>query len=160
MVKGEFNKELEEKMAVAVHDFYRELCKKEGWPVKYDMDYLELPGEIKADNLAAATRIPKVLSSAGLSVVPDDDPGAAITQEALEDNIEVLAKAEHKGWMEQKEQSGWTYGTQRDDGRKIHPALIPYKALSKEDREKDRNAVRNYPTIVRLAGYKITHSNK
>src|SRR3990170_699172 len=64
----------EEEMAKAIHEYYRNLCKEKGWPVKYDVDYTELPDEIKADNLAAAARIQDVLSNAGLAVVPDDYP--------------------------------------------------------------------------------------
>ena len=30
----------------------------------------------------------------------------------------------------------------RDDRRKLHPDLVPYEALSEDDKEKDRNAVR------------------
>ena len=167
----------EELMAKAVHEYYRSLCKEKGWTVKYDMDYAELPDDIKADNLAAAARIQEVLSHAGLAVVPDDYPDnsvriyyktstsamvhedhyldAGIDSKILEDNIELLAEAEHKGWMEQKRRSGWTYGTPRDDNRKIHDALIPYKDLREEDKERDRNSVRSYPDIVKIAGCKI-----
>lgn len=170
---------MEEEMAKAVHEYYRKLSKEKGWPVKYNMEYSDLPDDIKADNLAAAARIPEVLSHAGLAVVPDDysdDPGRSyyktststmrhedyyldtgISPKILEDNIEILAEAEHNGWMEQKRRNGWVYGAQRDDKRKIHNTLIPYKELREEDKEKDRNSVRNYPGIVKIAGYKIVH---
>ena len=167
----------EEEMAKAIHEYYRRLCREKGWPVKYDVDYTELPDEIKADNLAAAARIQDVLSNAGLVVIPDDYPDnsvriyyktstsavvhedhyldAGIDSKILEDNIELLAEAEHKGWMEQKRRNGWDYGEQRDDKKKIHNTLIPYKELREEDKEKDRNAVRSYTEIVKIADYKI-----
>jgi hypothetical protein len=172
----------EEEMAKAIHEYYRRLCKEKGWPVKYDMDYADLPDDIKADNLAAAARIPDVLSHARLTVIPDDYPDnpvrvyyktstSAVVHEdrylengidsrILEDNIERLAEAEHKGWMEQKYRSGWAYGTPRNDKSKIHDALIPYKELREEDKEKDRNSVRSYPNIVKIAGCKIVHGKK
>lgn len=145
----------EEEMAKAIHEYYRRLCREKGWPVKYDMDYTALPDDIKADNLAAAARIQEVLRHAGLAVVPQNQPGMGIDPKILEDNIELLAEAEHKGWMEQKYRSGWAYGTPRDDKRKIHDALIPYKNLREEDKERDRNAVRSYPDIVKIAGYEV-----
>ena len=148
---------LDEKMAKAIHEYYRKLCKEKGWPVKYDIDYAVLPDDIKADNLAAAARIPEVLGHAGLVVMPEDYPGAPIDPKILEENIEPLAEAEHKGWMAQKYRSGWAYGTPRDDMRKIHDALVPYKNLREEDKERDRNAVRSYPGIVKIAGCKIVH---
>ena len=148
---------IDEEMAKAIHEYYRRLCKEKGWPVKYDMDYTELPDDIEADNLAAAARIPAVLGHAGLVVVSEDYPGAAIDPKILEENIELLAEAEHNGWMEQKYRSGWVYGSPRDDMRKIHDALVPYKDLREEDKERDRNAVRSYPGIVKIAGRKIVH---
>lgn len=81
----------------------------------------------------------------------------SIATKVLEDNIELLAEAEHDGWMEQKFRSGWVYGLPRDDDKKIHNALIPYIDLAETDKEKDRNAVLNYPVIVMMAGYKIVH---
>jgi len=150
----------EEEMAKAIHEYYRRLCREKGWPVKYDMDYADLPDDIKADNLAAAARIPKVLSHAGLAVVPEDHPDAGIDSKILEDNIELLSEAEHKGWMEQKYRSGWSYGTLRDDNKKIHDALIPYNDLREEDKERDRNSVRSYPEILKIAGCKIVQEEK
>lgn len=144
------------KLAPAVHDYYRQLCKKNGWPVQYDNDYNDLPPDIRADNTAAAMRIPEVLSQAGLRV--EENASASNVGEVravIESQMEALAEAEHIGWMEEKLKCGWAYGPIRDDARKIHPALISYAALSEADKEKDRNAVRSYPEIVNLAGYAI-----
>jgi len=155
MSKELVSEEVKENMAKAVHEFYRQLCKKEGWPVKYDIDYDQLPEDIKEDNLAAASRIPEVLDHAGLIVASENEPGVGIDKNGLESNIELLAEAEHNGWMKQKEQGGWKYGEHRDDEKKIHNTMIPYNTLSEDDKEKDRNAVRSYPEILKMAGCKI-----
>lgn len=153
----EFNNTLRDVMAPAVHEYYRQLCKKEGWPNKYDMSFDKLPEGIKEDNRDAAARIPEVIDIVGLVVGPKNRQGPAIDPGVLEENIELLAKAEHDGWMEQKFKRGWKLGSPRDDTRKIHNALIPYNDLPENDKKKDRNSVRSYPDIVKLAGYKIVH---
>lgn len=130
-----------ESLAPAIHNYYRQLCNKEGKPVKYNMDYTELPNEVQADNMAAAVRIQEILNIAGLEVVPESYPGASIGSKGLEYSIELLAEAEHNGWKQ---------GTQH--------FLIPYKDQSDEEKEKDRNTVRCYPEIVKMADYKIVAS--
>ncbi len=150
-----------EELAEAIHEYYRQLGKKEGWAMKYDMDYADLPDEIKGDNIAAAERLPEVLGLVGLVVVSEEQQQKAVDTEVLETNlkknIELLSEAEHDGWMEQKFRNGWVFGLSRDDDKKIHNALIPYIDLSETDKGKDRDAVLNYPYIVKMAGYKIVY---
>lgn len=147
-----------EELAPFIHEFYRQLGKKKGWSSRYDMDYLELPEEIKKSNIEAASRIPEVLSYASLLVKSDDGQDALSDEEIRKivgENIELLAEAEHDGWMEQKYREGYSFGTPRNDEKKIHDALISYKDLPEENKMKDRDAVRNYPEIVKMAGYAI-----
>jgi len=75
--------------------------------------------------------------------------------EALELQIEVLAEAEHNGWMKQKQQEGWTFAKVRDDSIRRHPLLRPYRELKGDEQEKDRRSVRSYPENARAAGFKI-----
>jgi len=149
-------------LAPHVHDYWRDLGKKNGWHMEYDMPFAELPEEIKDDNRAAATRIPQVLELVGLYVVPKKTPGAAsaaVANTIIEDNIEILAQAEHDGWMDHKRKNGWVYSEQRNDSKKQHNAMIPYNSLYEHDREKDRNSVRKYPELLARAGYKCSATN-
>jgi hypothetical protein len=94
----------------------------------------------------------------GLAVVSKDHPSnlsRAKVLSAIEANMELLAECEHNGWMEQKYRDGWSHSLVRDDEAKAHPRLVQYTTLSEEDKEKDRNAVRRYPEMAALAGYKI-----
>jgi hypothetical protein len=147
-----------EALAPAVHEFYRQLCREHGWSVPYDMDYADLLDDVKADNIAAAARIPRVLALVGLAVVSEERPSTlprAKVLSIMEANMELLAECEHDGWREQKERDGWSYTPVRDDQARQHPCLVQYATLSEEEKEKDRNAVRHYPDIVELAGCKI-----
>jgi len=146
-------------LAAAIHEHYRAQAKREGWSMKYDVPYADLPPDLQSANLAAARRIPAVLAAAGLRIVSEDEAAGAKVAlsetEALailEAHIEAAALAEHDGWMAEKIESGWKYGPERDDPAKIHPSIIPYEELSEVEKEKDRSAVRNYPAMVRRAG--------
>ena len=150
-----------EALAPAVHEHFRRLCRENNWPTPFDVDYGELPDGVKADNIAAAARIPRVLAQGGLVVVTESQPNGpsrADVMRILENEMEFLAEVEHDGWMEQKYRDGWSYGPVRDDSRKMHPCLVQYAAMSEEDKEKDRNAVRHYPDIVELAGFGIANA--
>ncbi len=151
-------KTFRDKLAPVIHNFYLQLSKEEGWKFKYNMEYAKLPNEIKADNLAAAERIPEILSLIGFILVPKDQPGPAIKPRILDGNMEILAEAEHNGWMNYKLINGWKQGPTRDDDNRIHDLLILYSDLSEENKKKDRNTVRNYPEIVKEAGYKIVQA--
>lgn len=146
-------------LAPAIHEHYRAQAKREGWTMKYDMPYVDLPPDLQRANLAAALRIPSILAAAGLRIISGDEAGEALSDEeartALEDHIEAAAVAEHEGWLAEKLEAGWEYGPQRDDEAKVHPSLVPYTDLSEVEKEKDRSAVRNYPAMVRRAGMKI-----
>lgn len=143
-------------LAPAIHEYYRAQAKREGWTMKHDVPFAELPETLRHANLAAARRIPSVLASVGLSIVaegtsaPTLPPGEVVA--ILETHIETAAIAEHEGWMTEKAEEGWRYGPRRDDASKIHPSIIPYEELSEEEKEKDRSAVRNYPALLYGAG--------
>jgi hypothetical protein len=144
-------------LAAAIHEHYRAQAKVEGWTMKYDLPFVDLPADLQHANLAAARRIPTVLAVAGLRIVQESNDCYASLTEAealaiLEDRIEPAAIAEHEGWMAEKIESGWRYGPERDDAARVHPSIIPYDALSEVEKEKDRSAVRNYPAMVRRAG--------
>ncbi|MBF0527144.1 MAG: AAA family ATPase [Deltaproteobacteria bacterium] len=151
-----------DKLAPEIHEFYRRLGKTERWSLPHDVPYKDLPPEIKADNVAAARRIPWILELAGLFLVPlvPEEQDAGTTDDevsaVLESLIDVLAEEEHDLWMEHKRLQGWSYGKKRNDDDRIHPCLVPYRALNKEDQKKDQNAVRVFPEIVQKANFKIS----
>jgi hypothetical protein len=151
-----------ETVAPHVHDFYRKLCLRNGWGFIYDMDYENLPDEIKADNIAAAARIPSILNLAGLKL-EEKGKGKPLSEaeygRVIEPLMEKLAEVEHNGWMEQKYRSGWTLGNPRDDARKLHHAMEEYARLTEKDKEKDRESVRNFQEVVGEAGFVVVKAD-
>ena len=43
----------------------------------------------------------------------------------------------HNSWIEAYKKMGWKYGKKRDTVKKIHPDLLPFKKLPKDERDKD-----------------------
>lgn len=149
-------KKLCAQIAPEIHGAYLE--NTEAQKVPYRMAFEQLPYSVQKDNHAAAARIPEVLALVGLKVVPADASGEADPEKTaamIEQHIEMLAEAEHNGWMEYKRLNDWTCSPVRNDARRQHPCLVPYRRLDETDKDKDRNAVRKYPEFVSRAGYKI-----
>ncbi len=153
----------DKELAPHIHQFYLDLAEKEGRPPKYPQPWdepppNELPLEIQGDNYAAARRLPDVLALVGLMVV-DDEAGSGeneeLVNEIIIENLELLAEAEHDGWMDHKLKNDWSFADIRNDEKKHHNCLIPYRDLNPEDKAKDRDSVKNYPEIVKRAGFLI-----
>jgi len=68
---------------------------------------------------------------------------------------ELLAKNTHDNWAAQRFSEGWRYGSNRDDGKKEHPSLVPYEDLSDTEKQYDRlTSMETLKAIISL-GYKI-----
>jgi len=153
-------------LAESFHVYYRQLARKENWKVEYDLPFDKLSDEIRDDNVAAAMRIPEVLSMAGLQVaIGEDGPWQDKGEEAkikahIEHHLELLAEAKHNGWLDFKIKNGWKYGETRDSRKKIHDCLKRYAVLDENEKKKDRDAVKNYPEIVNSAGCWIIFEKK
>ncbi len=141
-------------LAPIIHTYYSEKF-PEG--VHASITFEDLPPEIKQSNVAAALRIPHVLALAGLKLVSDSGKGKQLAKDVkkrLDENIEKLAEAEHNGWMEYLLLNGWQLG-ERDDATKRHNCLIAYSKLTDGEKDKDREAILNYPAIIKNAGFAI-----
>jgi hypothetical protein len=112
-----------------------------------------LSEDLRRSNIAQAVDIGDKMDAIGAIIVPEsaDAPEFHFTDE----EVERLAKEEHKRWMRDKRSQGWTYGQTRNDERKIHPDLQPWAALSAADKDKDRNAIRTLPETLHDAGFQI-----
>jgi hypothetical protein len=45
--------------------------------------------------------------------------------------------ASHNNWMKEKVELGWVYGQVKDSEAKIHPCIVPFNELPKEQQVKD-----------------------
>jgi RyR domain len=119
----------------------------------------ELGDAQREDNRRFADDLHEKLSLIHCMLVPmplpdPDDPPFTFTP----DDLELLAQHEHTRWMNARLEAGWRYGVPRDDAKKIHDQIKPWEQLDQDNREKDRNAVREIPDMLALAGYRIRNT--
>lgn len=116
----------------------------------------QLDEQWKDSNRAFADGIGAQLASAGCVLVPAPliDPfGPLFSFDPSE--LEALARSEHERWVEDKVRNGWRYGPERDEARKIHPLIVDWSQLPEEERDKDREPVREIPEMLAHAGFEI-----
>ncbi len=144
-------------LARKLHDNWRKEIHTRKETNKNDVDFDDLVPDVLSANLAASRRIPDVLAMAGLKVVEDaqvkSDPAAIVTH--LQLHLELLAEAEHDGWMEDRKKFNWSYDPKRDDDARKHPCLRPFSELEEYQKEKDRNTIRQYPDSLALVGLAV-----
>ncbi len=158
LTRAEDYQRLAHELAPAIHGKYCEFSSGQNSKVDYDELFDKLPLDIKADNVAAACRIPWILELAGLflkrktELSETSDPGVP---KILHELIEVLAEEEHDLWMAFRIQQGWKLGKEKDIHKRIQHCLRPYRELEEIEQNKDRQAVLNFPEIANLAGFCI-----
>ncbi len=57
--------------------------------------------------------------------------------------IEKLSKVEHQSWMIDRLQGGWKFAEVRDDRKRFHPNIAPYRELTEDVKELDREQIRS-----------------
>jgi hypothetical protein len=118
------------------------------------IEFEKLPEDLQRANIAQALRIPGILRLAGMHLEPGDvvpfdqllesrsaDEEPLRQHLAARDRLEVLAEAEHNGWMVERMLSGWKYSRKKDKPRKLHDCLIPYSQSTDEIKYFDRLAI-------------------
>jgi class 3 adenylate cyclase len=66
---------------------------------------------------------------------------------------ELLAENTHDVWARERMSQGWVFGPKRDDEKRQHPCLIPYRDLPEEEKQYDRNAALETLKTVLSLGY-------
>lgn len=52
-------------------------------------------------------------------------------------NPDAGPQASHESWMKQKVDDGWKYGAHKDPENKLHPCIVPFDELPREQQAKD-----------------------
>jgi hypothetical protein len=69
--------------------------------------------------------------------------------------IEDLAENTHEIWAAKRMRDGWSWGKQRDDHKKQHPCLVPYKDLPASEQAYDQEIVEQTIKAALAFGYEI-----
>ena len=97
--------------------------------------------------MAMTPYVPTPISTEGVTLPPE-----------LKALVEQLAANNHDHWARQRIEDGWIYGPQRDDARKTHPDLVPYKDVPEGEKEYDRTSVLETLKAILTLGYRIVPS--
>lgn len=52
-------------------------------------------------------------------------------------NPDTPVSAQHDQWLEQKKKDGWVYGPVKDEAKKTHPMMVPFRDLPDYEKRKD-----------------------
>ncbi len=158
---GSIPEEKREALAKAIHVTYckadpetlnKRILKENGLPWKV------LPQTYKNANYAQADYIGEILKTEGLQLQPVDGPADNsafdFSKKECKDMVERMAEKEHGRWNVERLRDGWRPG-KRDDEKKIHDCLVPWKELPENIKDYDRDSVKSWPKLLAGVGIKI-----
>jgi voltage-gated potassium channel Kch len=115
----------------------------------------ELPESLRESNRRQADHIPAKLQAIGCALAPLEEWSRPAFELSAHE-VEQLARVEHDRWMAERLLDGWTYAPgPKDLRRKRTPWLIPWQEMPEEQKDYDRNTVRNLPRFLTKAGLRI-----
>ena len=88
------------------------------------------------------------------------DTSDVVLDKDLLNLIEKIAENVHDTWALQRQQEGWSYGTERNDQKKETPCLVSYEKLPESEKEYDRNTALETLKVIQKLGYKIEKTCK
>ena len=153
LAASEFLSDAPDDAARAFHEAYRALLTPERRADQANHAahaWEDLDETYRQANRDAVAHIPAKLASAGVSPahwlwvtgLPRLGPCERLFASRVE--LEKLAELEHERWLAQRRMDGWrwTNGPSKNEGRRLHPSLVPYHQLSDDVKEYDRAYVR------------------
>jgi len=117
----------------------------------------ELDQSRKESNRAQARDIPVKLASIGCAIEAIEDSRQS-TFAFTDDEIERLARDEHKRWVRERIEDGWQQVddvADKDVANKTTPYLIPFDKLPRDIADFDRNAIRSIPAVLESTGQRV-----
>ncbi len=118
------------------------------------LSWERLTEEEKDANRQQAARIYAVLSAAGYHLRALQDWDAEEMTFPAEE-VERMARLEHDLWCQAKRKAGWRPGPQKDAAKRTHPCLVPWEQLPEDEREKNRNFIRQLPALLARLDFQI-----
>jgi hypothetical protein len=147
-----------DEIAIALHENYLQAAKASGAGSTAALAaWADLPENMREANRAAAEHAAILFASVGLRLVPAHE-GAI--HEVTAEEIETLARVEHRRWIADRVDREWRSGPARDDEQLIHPNITPFEDLSTQDQEKDRDTVRALLSAIGRAGFRLAPATK
>jgi hypothetical protein len=143
-------------MARAIHRHFVETNKTD-LPAKMK-PWETLDETYKKSNRQQAAHAIQILQAVGFRVLKKARKPAPFGK-FTRSELDRVAELEHGRWNVERLRDGWRFGP-RDNDKRLHPCLLPWKDLPEDAREKDRNAIRAFPELLADAGYEISRVEK
>ena len=116
--------------------------------------WAKLRDTYRTANLEQARYAGEILHTAGFGVRRSRGTPKIFTKFTNKD-IEFMAELEHGRWNVERLRNGWRPGKLRDDAKKIHNCLVPWRELPVHIKKYDRKSVSAFPQILAKAGLEI-----
>jgi hypothetical protein len=143
-------------LARSIHEKYVARERRKGSTPETNPSMLpweDLPEVLRESNRNQGEHIRVKLEAIGCDIAVTNDWDAQPFYFSKEE-VELLARMEHKRWVDARLRSGFRYGTNKDQER-THPDLVPWEQLPEEEKEKDREAVRQLSDLLAQARFQI-----
>jgi hypothetical protein len=114
----------------------------------------ELPANLKESNRAQAEHIRVMLQAIGCDIAITNDWDVQPFLFSPEE-LELMAEMEHERFIEERLCEGFKYGPVKDIKKKTNPNLVSWNELPNEEKNKDRNSIRNLPAFLAKARFQI-----
>ncbi len=156
--------DLWEEIARKIHQAYRDLREAQAGddPEKKARlaadgamkDWDLLNEDLRDSNRQQALHMPIKLRVVGLKMARKEEPGEAVAV-FTDDQVKVLGEIEHRRWLAERLMANWSFAPQKNILKRESPSILPWSALSDDVREYDYQAVRQIPSILDAAGWKM-----
>jgi hypothetical protein len=114
----------------------------------------QLPDDFRESSRQHALHAPHKLAQIGCEMAlstADEIPLLEFTP----DEVEQLAKEEHRRWVEERRAAGWAFGAVKDQAQKLTPYVVSWEQLAEDIKEIDRRLVRRLPANLAKADYEV-----
>lgn len=115
----------------------------------------DLREDFRISNLHQAMYAERILASAGFVLEKNGRRPVTSFPRFSDAEVERMAELEHGRYNVERLAQGWRYGPKRDDRRKLHPLIAPWKAVPPSERQKDRDAVLEFPKALAQIGLSV-----
>ena len=73
--------------------------------------------------------------------------------ELTAEEIDLLARLEHRRWLIERRLLGWRYGSKHSESKRINPLLVEWEKLPEVDKQQRRKETADLPDLLAGAGY-------
>lgn len=148
-----------EQLAEAVHEDYLAHLPPDDVVTELERPWVELSDAQRELSRLRVDGILEDLAAIGCDLVPLQRWGAPQVT-LTEDEVDQLAARDHRRWLVERTEAGWTRGDVRNDERKINPLLVPWAELPADRQEANIESARNLLPMLARNGFEAARRGR